>query len=184
MNKQRIKFMRGLLRDLQTSDKVLLDGEVCLIASDINVGYDSLIIGDGTTVAKKLNLIPLNVSKGTIFLGVATTETIPGTPNQDCFYMAGEAGTYRGFGIIVEPGEIAFFKWQNLGWIKLSIKTPLVIDSELSLESENPVQNKVITRALKELEERVDEDFSETSENPIMNKTVTNRFNDFDWYNN
>ena len=65
------------------------------------------------------------------------------------------------------------------------------MDEELSETSTNPVQNKVLYRALKDLEDKIvegaikvpiDSEFSDESENPIMNRTVTRKFNEFDWY--
>lgn len=48
----------------------------------------------------------------------------------------------------------------------------IVVDSELSLISENPVQNKVITQALNEIG-TADSELSLSSENPVQNKVIT-----------
>ena len=183
---QRIKLRRGTRARLEMSNEVLYSGEVALINSSGN-GYDSLVIGDGQTEAKELTLIPLKVTPGSIFLGKANPSTVPGSPMQDSFYLAGQPGDYRKFGIIVEPGEVAFLRWQNEGWSKVSIE-PIKVDSELSLESENPVQNKVITQKLNELEQSIptiDSELSGESENPVMNRTVTKKIGELeDWYVN
>lgn len=185
---QRIKLLRETADALLESNVVLGDGEICLIDSSGN-GYDSLVIGNGQTEARSLKLIPLNVSKGSVFLGTAIPETIPGTPTQQVFYLAKTAGAYSGFGnIIVEPGETAFLVYRYGGWNKLNI---IQVDEELSETSTNPVQNKTVTLALKDLETKivegaikvpVDSEFSDESENPIMNRTVTRKFGEFDWY--
>ena len=187
---QRIKLLRETADALLESNVVLGDGEICLIDSSGN-GYDSLVIGNGQTEARSLKLIPLNVSKGSVFLGTAIPETIPGTPTQQVFYLAKTAGSYNGFGnIIVEPGETAFLVYRYGGWNKINI---IQVDEELSETSTNPVQNKVIYKALKDLEDKivegaikvpVDSEFSDESENPIMNRTVTRKFNEWDWYEN
>ena len=49
----------------------------------------------------------------------------------------------------------------------------ITVDSELNLESTNPVQNKVITNALNELEIVVDSELNEDSTNPVQNKVIT-----------
>ena len=200
---QRITLLKATIDELQVSEVVLLEGEICLVESGNN-GYDSLVIGDGSTEAKSLNIIPLNVSKGSVFLGIANTETKPGTPIQDVFYMSSEAGNYKYFGegIIVSLGELAFLRYTyGEGWEKDTI---LNIDIELNETSLNPVQNKIVTQKLKELEGRiietitvngkkltkkngvvdltVDSEFSDQSENPIMNKVVSEKFKEFDWY--
>lgn len=187
---QRIKLLRETADALLESNVVLGDGEICLIDSSGN-GYDSLVIGNGQTEARSLKLIPLNVSKGSVFLGTAIPETIPGTPTQQVFYLAKKQGSYNGFGnIIVEPGETAFLVYRYGGWNKINI---IQVDEELSETSTNPVQNKVIYKALKDLEDKivegaikvpVDSEFSDESENPIMNRTVTRKFNEWDWYEN
>lgn len=182
----RIKLRRGTRAKLSRSSEVLYAGEVVLVDSSGN-GYDSLVIGNGKTQAKELQLIPLNVSSGSVFLGLANPETIPGKPAQESFYLAEGPGNYRRFGLEVRPGEVAFLRWQNLGWSKISIE-PIKVDSVLSLESTNPVQNKVITKRLNELEEKIpeiDSELSRESENPVMNRTVTNKICEMDdWYIN
>lgn len=190
---QRIKLLRETAEALLESNVILEDGEICLINSsgDENINeYDSLVIGNGETEARSLKLIPLNVSKGSVFLGAANHETIPASkPTCSVYYLALTAGTYTGFGnIVVEPGEIVFLVYRYGGWSKIKI---IRVDEELSETSTNPVQNKVLYRALKDLENKivegtikvpVDSEFSDESENPIMNRTVTQKFSEFDWY--
>ena len=186
---QRIKLLKGTRGSLEESEVILLDGELCLVNSE-GTGYDSLVIGDGRTEAKSLTLIPLNVAQGSVFLGRANPTLIPGTPTGPVFYLADIAGEYTGFGnMVVDEGETAFIMYRYGGWSKITINTKQVIDTELSDTSENPVQNKVIYKALKDLKDEIfegkvtiDSEFSDSSENPVMNRTITRKFNEFDWY--
>lgn len=55
------------------------------------------------------------------FVGIATTATNPGTPDQNVFYLAG-GGTYTNFAnISVNMGELAVLKW-NGAWSKQTVK--------------------------------------------------------------
>ena len=59
-----------------------------------------------------------SLGAGYQFIGVATMSTIPGTPDQNVFYIASTPGTYSNFGgLIVDDGEVAVFKW-NGSWTK------------------------------------------------------------------
>ena len=186
---QRIKLLKGTRGSLEESEVILLDGELCLVNSE-GTGYDSLVIGDGRTEAKSLTLIPLNVAQGSVFLGRAHPTLIPGTPTGPVFYLANIAGEYTGFGnMVVDEGETAFIMYRYGGWSKITINTKQISDTELSDTSENPVQNKVIYKALKDLKNEIfegkvtiDSEFSDSSENPVMNRTITRKFNEFDWY--
>lgn len=181
---QRIRLRRSTRKRIAVSSEVPLLGEVILIDSSGN-GYDSLAIGDGRTKAKYLKIFPLNVSTGSVFLGNINTTVVPGQPSQDSFYLAGEPGYYKHFGLTVEPGEVTFFRWQYSGWSKISSKI-IQVDDKLDRNSTNPVQNRVITRKLEEIEDKipvVDEEFSGESRNAIMNGTVTNKIREIDdWY--
>lgn len=198
---QRLTLLKGTIDELLSTEAVLYDGEICLISSN-GKGYDSLVIGDGITKAKNLSLISLNISKGAVFLGIANKETNPGKPNQSVFYITNEHGKFPGFGdITIEEGNISLLKWNSQEWEVIEL---MKVDSELDEESYNPVQNKIITKKLKDLEKeiikvitingvevkrignsidlKVDEILSESSVNPIMNKTVTAKINEFNWY--
>lgn len=202
MTQPRICLLKSTYERLKESVITLLPGEICLVDTD-GTGYDSLVVGDGKTQAKDLSMIPLNVTKGAVFLGIANKETNSGTPNQRVFYLSAESGTYNNLGgVKVEEGSIALIMWDTEEWKSLRL---FKVDSELNEGSLNPVQNKIITKKLIDLEndmikvvtingvalERgeggvinliVDEAFSTTSKNPIMNKTVTNKINEFSWY--
>lgn len=202
MTQPRICLLKSTYERLKESVITLLPGEICLVDTD-GTGYDSLVVGDGKTQAKDLSMIPLNVTKGAVFLGIANKETNPGTPNQRVFYLSAESGTYDNLGgVKVEEGSIALIMWDTEEWKSLRL---FKVDSELNEGSLNPVQNKIITKKLTDLENNmikvvtingvalergeggvinliVDEAFSTTSKNPIMNKTVTNKINEFSWY--
>lgn len=203
---QTIKLKKCTTDVLIKSKAILQDGEVCLISTKDDSIYDSLVIGNGQKEAKDLGLVPLNVQKGSTFLGMVAPTYVPGTPRSNVFYLAERAGEYKGFGNIqVNKGEVAFIQWMNGGWSKLSVN-PLVVDSELSEDSDNPVQNKVVTKRLGELESLmiknitmsgvsleknedgtvnipVDTKLSTESINPVQNKAVTQKFADLDdWY--
>lgn len=202
MTQPRICLLKSTYERLKESVITLLPGEICLVDTD-GTGYDSLVVGDGKTQAKDLSMIPLNVTKGAVFLGIANKETNPGTPNQRVFYLSAESGTYNNLGgVKVEEGSIALIIWDTEEWKSLRL---FKVDSELNEGSLNPVQNKIITKKLTDLENNmikvvtingvalergeggvinliVDEAFSTTSKNPIMNKTVTNKINEFSWY--
>lgn len=202
MTQPRICLLKSTYERLKESVITLLPGEICLVDTD-GTGYDSLVVGDGKTQAKDLSMIPLNVTKGAVFLGIANKETNPGTPNQRVFYISAESGTYDNLGgVKVEEGSIALIMWDTEEWKSLRL---FKVDSELNEGSLNPVQNKIITKKLTDLENNmikvvtingvalergeggvinliVDEAFSTTSKNPIMNKTVTNKINEFSWY--
>lgn len=58
-----------------------------------------------------------SLGAGYQFIGVATTSTNPGTPDQNVFYIASQPGTYSNFGLTVDDGEVAVFKWAG-SWSK------------------------------------------------------------------
>ena len=199
MTKQRIRLKSSTREILETSETVLLDSEICLIAPEKGKDYDSLVIGNGINQAKDLPTIPLNIMNGSIFLGLADKNLDPPTPTESVFYIAKESGVYSGFGLSAEEGELAFFIWKKGKWTKSTI---LLIDNELSETSGNPISNRAVTKDLKTLTRdiyindkkadkdsnrdvhiTVDSDLSPASENPVMNKTVTGEINKLnDWY--
>lgn len=201
-NQPRICLLKSTYERLKESAITLLPGEICLVDTK-GTGYDSLVVGDGRTEAKDLNLIPLNVSNGAVFLGVANKETNPGKPIGCVFYITGESGEYPWFdNVSVDRGSISLLRWNSQEWEVIRL---FKVDDELNDESDNPVQNKIVTKKLNDLESEVikivtingvetqrvgntvnlivDSVLSENSQNPIMNKTVTTRLNEFGyWY--
>ena len=63
----------------------------------------------------------------------------------------------------------------------IQLKKPsVIIDTELSASSPNPVQNKVITNKINEIQKaipKVDTALSTTSTNPVQNKVITQKYN-------
>lgn len=52
------------------------------------------------------------------YAGVATPATNPGTPDENVFYFAAQAGTYTNFGgLVVNDGEVCALKWDGT-WVK------------------------------------------------------------------
>ena len=59
-----------------------------------------------------------SLGNGYQFIGVASTSTNPGTPDQNVFYLASTAGTYTNFGgLVLADGEVAILKY-NGTWAK------------------------------------------------------------------
>lgn len=70
------------------------------------------------------------LSAGYQFVGIATTKTIPGTPDQKVFYIANGSGTYSNFGgINVDKDEVAILTFDDT-WKKLA--TGIVSTEKLS----------------------------------------------------
>lgn len=108
------------------------DGYLGIFTYDTGWHYQVLEfpIGDGSITTAKLadgavtdvklaaSLLAKLYSTGYKYAGVAHPSTNPGTPNQNIFYIAGEAGTYTNFANIVVPdGELAILKY-NGSWQK------------------------------------------------------------------
>lgn len=78
---------------------------------------------EGLTVKQYLLTIINSLTVGYQFMGVASTDTSGGTPDQNVFYIAG-AGTYNGFGsnpITIDAGYIGIIRW-NGAWSSDTIK--------------------------------------------------------------
>ena len=75
----------------------------------------------GNDVLSVLLTMVNSLGSGYQFVGVATPDTNPGTPDQNVFYIASTAGTYANFnGLIVSDNELAILKY-NGSWSKQSI---------------------------------------------------------------
>lgn len=59
-----------------------------------------------------------NIGSNATFAGFAKPDTIPGTPDQNIFYIAYESGTYSNFSGIILQKEIVFFVNKNGIWEK------------------------------------------------------------------
>lgn len=74
------------------------------------------------------------------FVGIAATNTNPGIPDQNVFYIAGE-GTYTNFSnISVNMGELAVLKW-NGAWSKQTVKVGLP-PNELNISTLYPANGE------------------------------------------
>jgi hypothetical protein len=189
---QRIQLLRSSSENWKSSERILLKGEVCLVMNETETGYNSLVIGDGQTMAKSLDRIFLGVKDGSVFLGIANPSTDPGIPAQNSYFITNIPGVYGNFGgLQVNSGELAFLCWQGSGWNKLFVA---LADDRLDTTSSNPIQNKVVASKFEDLERKVitgikvngvskpvtentvnltvDSSLSGESENPIMNRVV------------
>lgn len=76
----------------------------------------SNVVADHTVKITKIEQL---IGEGYTFMGVATPETNPGTPDQKVFYIANIPGSYVNFdNINVDSGEVAIFKYDE-NWQKL-----------------------------------------------------------------
>lgn len=69
----------------------------------------------GPVLNDTLKAIVNSLGAGYQFMGVATPSTNPGTPDQNVFYIAGQAGTYTNFNSTVLPNGLSVLKW-NGSW--------------------------------------------------------------------
>lgn len=97
----------------------------------------------GNLLQQQLLAMVNSLGVGYQYVGIATPETNPGTPDQNVFYIASTAGTYANFsGLVLNDGEIAILKY-NGAWSKES--TGAVSNESFSqLEQETiEIHNKV-----------------------------------------
>jgi len=80
------------------------------------------------------------------YAGVATPSTNPGTPDENVFYLATQAGTYTNFGgLVVNDGEVCALKWDGT-WVKEVTGAATAEQvSQLGQEVENPEWVRVVT---------------------------------------
>lgn len=94
---------------------------------------------EGLTVKQYLLTIINSLTVGYQFMGVASTNTSGGTPDQNVFYIAG-AGTYTGFGsnpITIDAGYIGIIRWNGV-WSSDTIWIANVVSvSQNTLNTEN-----------------------------------------------
>ena len=79
------------------------------------------------------------------FAGVAVPSTNPGTPDQNIFYLATQAGTYTNFGATVLPAGISILKWKNNTW---SSETFFTIDDAPTAGSDHLVKSGGVKTAI------------------------------------
>lgn len=92
------------------------------------------------------------LGEGYQFMGIATPDTNPGTPDGKVFYIATEPGVYSNFGGI-EIESYGVYILENTGgtW---SLKEVISVDSELSAESLRPLQNKAVSESIARINEK------------------------------
>lgn len=74
----------------------------------------------GNLLQQQLLAMVNSLGVGYQYVGIATPETNPGTPDQNVFYLASTAGTYVNFdSVVLADGEIAILKY-NGAWSKES----------------------------------------------------------------
>ena len=90
----------------------------------------------GALLQQSLVAIINSLGSGYQFIGKATPETVPGTPDQRVFYI-GSAGTYPNFGPAVVPdGNLGIFYYDsswNFTTIAFPIGTGTIVESNLAI---------------------------------------------------
>lgn len=92
------------------------------------------------------------------YMGEATPDTNPGSPDSNVVYLATTAGTYTNFGgLTLASGKIAFLRW-NGSWAKddISVQAELTIDSQPTSGSGNPVASGGVFTALSGKQQTID----------------------------
>lgn len=72
----------------------------------------------GQVLQNTLATLISQIGANATFAGIATPDTIPGTPDQNIFYIATENGIYSNFGGVSIKDEVAIFSNQNGSWQK------------------------------------------------------------------
>lgn len=99
----------------------------------------------GEVLNQVLNAMVTSLGANYQFAGVATPSTNPGTPDQNVFYMAIEAGTYTNFNATVLPAGISILLW-NGSW---SHQTFFEIDSVPTSGSDNFISSGAVFEKMK-----------------------------------
>ena len=99
----------------------------------------------GEVLNQVLNAMVTSLGANYQFAGVATPSTNPGTPDQNVFYMATEAGTYTNFNATVLPAGISILLW-NGSW---SHETFFEIDSVPTSGSDNLISSGAVFEKMK-----------------------------------
>ena len=105
-----------------------------------------LSAAQGKALSEEVKSTYQKITEGALFAGIADTTTNPPAYDGDVFYIATEPGTYSNFGgIEVESYGVYILESTGRAW---SLKEVMQVDSELSAESRNPVENKAISKYL------------------------------------
>lgn len=109
----------------------------------------------GTNLNQVLIAMVNSLGGGYQFAGVAIPSTNPGSPDQNVFYIATEAGVYSSFNSITLLSGFSILKW-NGSWSKNQI---LIFDDKPKSSSVNPVKSSALFNS-----------FSQLTEQPIYDK--------------
>ena len=151
-----IQSRRDLLLNWVEKNPILNPGEIGLVKITKNSEYSGMKIGNGHSKFNDLPLIKFNTNSGLVFGGIVRPDSgKPELSDSGSFWIAKDPGTYTEFGNLeLEDFEIAILVWTGEKWEKQSLGI-FKIDSELSGESEYPVQNKVIKNKFDEIEKTI-----------------------------
>lgn len=97
----------------------------------------------GAVLQSTLLTIISTVGANATFAGIATPTTNPGTPDQNVFYIASEAGTYTNFGNIELQNGLSVLMLNGSSWVSQQM---LSIDDEPTAESDNLVKSNSIAK--------------------------------------
>ena len=105
----------------------------------------------GTILQQTLLAIIDSIGFGYQFIGIATPETIPGTPDQRVFYI-GSSGTYPNFGPAVVPdGNLGIFYYDSawhFGTVAFPIEDGSITTSKIA---DNAVTEQKLAQEIREL---------------------------------
>ena len=81
-----------------------------------------------------LQMMVATLGEGYQFMGIATSDTNPGTPDGNVFYIAVGPGTYSNFGVIVPNGSIGIIHNTSSDWEIKLINTYYEIDVDTLMQ--------------------------------------------------
>lgn len=103
-----------------------------LISNNIKANGNQEITGQ--LLGGILHIMVATLGEGYQFMGIATPDTNPGTPDGNVFYIAIEPGTYRNFGVIVLNGSIGIISNTSYDWKVKLINTYYEIDVDTLMQ--------------------------------------------------
>ena len=107
----------------------------------------------GPVLNAVLQAMVTSLGEGYQFMGVATPDTNPGTPDEKVFYIATEPGTYSNFGVIVPKGGIGIIYNTSSDWVVTLVGE---ISQELGSSEDAVMSQKAITDKFTELQDAID----------------------------
>ena len=108
------------------------------IAAVIKQNGNKEITGD--LLQQQLLAMVNSLGVGYQYVGIATPDTNPGTPDQNVYYIAATTGTYINFNNIVVDNQIAILKW-NGTWTKETTGIIIGCDYMPQLKSQNLIKS-------------------------------------------